>query len=235
MYEIGSKKEPYQFQQNIKHPKELTKINENFASVTPPLYRDRLILRGRLIPLILRGELKTEIAGIVTATVSVDVRAETGNKILIPKGSKVIGKYTPLQEVGQKRVNVVFEEIQTTDGVVIKFSSDTTIAYDIEGIAGLTGEIDNRLMDKYGEAAIIAAATAGTQMTFSTRSDKTIVLTESLAKQSGQVSLEALKKKLDVKDTIRIPKGTPCYMKPDENILFPDPFGETVTNESLLN
>ena len=87
--------------------------------------------------------INTEIPGSVRAIVSRDVYGESGNDVLIPRGSRLYGSYSTKVTRGQGRVDISWTRLIRSDGV------DLAIAFkasDQFGRSGISGVVDN----KYG-------------------------------------------------------------------------------------
>ena len=226
------KQEKYILRENRKSPRELAILGQSFASVTPPIDHDRTLTKGTIIEALLYTKVQSDIAGAVIAYVASDVIAFSGSKKLIPKGSKLIGKYVPLEKAGDRRLNIVWEEIITVGGSHINFV-DQSIAYDQEGKAGLNGRLDNRNKDKYGNAMLFATVAAGSQLAMPIEDVKGRVIVDSYGKELSQVTAEVVKQSMNIKPSLTIPGGARLTIITQENITLPDPRGNTITAEIL--
>ena len=118
--------------------------SQSDANVSKITNLEHTIITGKIIEAVLETAINSESPGIVRAVVSKDVLGEIGNKILIPKGSRVFGSYSVATTVTQTRVLITWTRIIRPDGVVISINADT---YDQVGKKGLEGDINTR----YGE------------------------------------------------------------------------------------
>lgn len=96
-------------------------MKSSFASIKESYVgmKDRMILAGKVIDIVLETRINTEQEGTIRAIVSSDVYAEAGFNVLIPAGSRVIGKYSNESKANQVRVNVLLDRIVRPDGVDI--------------------------------------------------------------------------------------------------------------------
>ena len=85
--------------------------------------------------------INTELPGSIRAIVSRDVYAETGNNVLIPKGSRLYGDYSTQIVRGQGRVEINWKRLIRPDGVDLQIGF---VASDQFGRAGIQGDIDNK-------------------------------------------------------------------------------------------
>ena len=80
----------------------------------------------------------------------------SGKKILIPRGSRLIGSYEADVSAGQKRVFVVWTRIIRPDGIDVLIDSP---GVDTLGRAGVAGTVDTRFMEIFGNAVLLSALT----------------------------------------------------------------------------
>ncbi|RRD40371.1 conjugal transfer protein TrbI [Leptotrichia sp. OH3620_COT-345] len=75
------------------------------------------VKQGSVIPATLDTEINTDLPGTILAHVREDVYDSiTGNYLLIPKGSKLYGRYESSITAGQNRVLIVFDKLILTNG-----------------------------------------------------------------------------------------------------------------------
>lgn len=115
-----------------------------------------IVAQGKMIDAVLETAINTDLPGVLRAIVSRDIYAESGKKILIPKGSRLIGNYEAELESGQKRVFVVWTRIIRPDGIDVIIDSP---GVDTLGRAGVAGIVDTRFMEIFGNAVLLSALT----------------------------------------------------------------------------
>ena len=96
------------------------------------------ILQGKIISAILETEINSDLPGMIRAVINDNVYSESNDNILIPKGSRLIGKYNSDIVMNQSRVFIEWNRLITPNGVDIEFLSP---GVDAQGQAGLTGEL----------------------------------------------------------------------------------------------
>lgn len=114
---------------------------------------DALVAQGTMIRGFLETAINTDLPGIVRAVVREDVRSLDGARILIPKGSRLIGEYKSGLARGQKRIFVVWSRVIRSDGLSAQIASP---GGDRLGRAGLTGEIDTHFWERFGSAIMLS-------------------------------------------------------------------------------
>lgn len=111
------------------------------------------VLQGTVLQGTLETAINTDMPGAIRAVISEDVHSLDGRRILIPRGAKVLGKYSDHLELGQKRVMVIWERILLPDNQTV-----TINAYggDAIGRAGIAGNVDTHFFNRFGSAALIS-------------------------------------------------------------------------------
>ncbi len=105
--------------------------------------RSHTIAQGKLLTAVLETSINTEASGSVRGIVSRDVYGESGNEVLIPRGSRLFGSYSSKIVQGQGRVQINWTRLIRSDGVDLSISFN---ASDQFGRSGIPGEVDS----KYG-------------------------------------------------------------------------------------
>ena len=163
--------------------------------------------QGTVIPAVLETAIDSDVPGFARAVISQDVRGFDGSKVLIPRGSKLIGQYRSGVAQGQTRAFVVWSRILTPDGVSIDVGSPST---DPLGRGGLSGETDTHFLERFGSAILLSVITSGLDALSQTQGSTDIVIGSST--QANQVASVALQKQIDIPPTIKVPQGTPLQV-----------------------
>ena len=151
--------------------------------------------------------LNSDLPGFVRAVVSRDVRGFDGSRVLIPRGSKLIGQYRAGVAVGQSRAFVVWSRVLTPDGVSVDIGSPGA---DRLGRGGLDGETNTHFFQRFGSAILLSVigGAIDTVTANNTRSSSTAIVIGS-PQQATNVAAIALQKQIDIPDTISVPQGAP--------------------------
>lgn len=108
--------------------------------------------RGKLIDAVLETAINSDLGGEIRAIISRDVFSEKDKVILIPKGSKIFGKYaTSTSSDSYGRVSIIWDRIDLTSGYTIEFDSP---AVDNLGRPGLQGRVDNKYKEQFANAVL---------------------------------------------------------------------------------
>lgn len=127
---------------------------------TDPIYPTRVSTRhvlfeGSVIPVVLEGEINSELPGRVNGRVVFDIYDSIyGTSLLIPKGSKVMGEYNNSIKDGQDRLMIAFSRIILSDGRSIRIPAMD--GADEMGRAGVEGVLDTRFWRVFGPSFLIA-------------------------------------------------------------------------------
>ena len=170
----------------------------------------RTVPQGAVIAAVLETAINSDLPGSVRAVVSRDVRSFDGSRVLIPRGSKLVGQYKSAAAVGQTRAFVVWTRIISPTGVTIDVASPAT---DRLGRGGLDGEVDSHFFSRFGASILLSVISAGSQAlanSASSGSSATFVIGSS--GQANQVASIALQKQIDIPDTIKVMQGVPVQV-----------------------
>lgn len=99
---------------------------------------------GTIIPLTLETAINSDLPGKITAVVKTDVYdTATGRILLIPAGSRVIGKYSSDVSFGQERVQAVINRITLPNQKSINLGAMNLV--DKLGASGVSDKVDTKL------------------------------------------------------------------------------------------
>ena len=165
----------------------------------------RVAPQGTVIPAVLETAINSDTPGFARAMVTRDVRGFDGTRVLIPRGSKLVGQYKSGVAEGQSRAFVVWSRILTPDGISIDVDSP---AADPQGRGGLTGEVDEHFFRRFGAAILLSVLTGGIDALASSGTNNTAIVIGSPT-QATQLASVALQKDIDIPVTIKVPQGEP--------------------------
>ena len=121
---------------------------------------DALVAQGTMIRGVLETAIQSDLPGMVRAVNSEDVWSFDGRRVLIPQGTRLIGEYKSGLATGQTRVFIVWTRVLRSDGVSVMLGSTGT---DDIGRTGLTGEVDEHYMQRFGSAILLSIVGGGSQ------------------------------------------------------------------------
>lgn len=115
--------------------------------------RDLIITKGNVIDCVLETKFNSTVVGMLSCTVTRNIYGASGRVVLIDRGSKVTGEYKGGLEQGQNRVFVLWNRIETPEGVIIDINSPAAGSL---GEAGVTGRVDNKFWQRFGGAMLVS-------------------------------------------------------------------------------
>jgi type IV secretion system protein VirB10 len=219
----------------------IDKLAASQTGVTATFIKDRThtVAQGKLLTAVLETAINTEVPGSVRGIISRDVYAESGNEVLIPRGSRLFGSYSSNISQGQGRVEISWTRLIRPDGVDLSISFT---ASDRFGRAGISGEVDN----KYGSIITnsiltsvlavggVAAAqkilgdsdgstttTNASQGTTTTTGSATNQAIYDVSKTITDTISQVIGSTLDVNPIIRVPQGTKITVIVNSDITIP--------------
>jgi len=115
------------------------------------------VVQGTMIQAVTETALDSSLPGPIRAIISEDVHSFDGSRVLIPRGSRLIGRYQSGVEIAQQRVTVAWDRIILPNNQTVVISS---FGGDELGRSGVTGVVDTRFGERFGSAALISLITA---------------------------------------------------------------------------
>ena len=123
-----------------------------------------IIAEGTFFHAILESATNSDLPGALRAIVAEPTYSEDGSRVLIPRGSRLLGEYKSSIQQGQTRIFIVWRRLITPDGVTVQLGSS---GVDNLGVAGMGADsIDHHFWERFGTATLLSiigtgAATAG--------------------------------------------------------------------------
>jgi type IV secretory pathway VirB10-like protein len=165
----------------------------------------RVAPQGTVIPAILETAIDSDVPGFARAVVSRDVRGFDGSRVLIPRGSKLVGQYRSGVADGQSRVFVVWSRVLTPDAVSIDVSSPGA---DEQGRGGLPGEVNNHFFRVFGASILLSILDGAMNVATASQLGTNAIVIGSPA-QATNLAAIALQKQINIGPTIKVPQGEP--------------------------
>ncbi|TRO95486.1 TrbI/VirB10 family protein [Glycocaulis profundi] len=167
------------------------------------------VMAGSVIPAALVTGINSDLPGVVVAQVTEDVRdTVTGRTVLIPQGSRLIGRYESAIAFGQSRAFLVWNRIILPDGASIRI--DNLPATDAGGFSGLEDQVDHHTMRMLRGIGMSTLLGVGTELALgSSDSDLVRALRLSTQQSANQAGQQLVGRHLDIQPTIRIRPGWP--------------------------
>lgn len=167
------------------------------------------ITEGTIIPGILETAINSQLPGLVRGLNSADVYSHDGSQLLIPKGSRLVGRYQSDIRRGQVRVFIIWTRIIRADGLSVLINSPGT---DTLGRAGLEGDVDTHFFKIFGAAILLSVLDTGLDIGLEVARDQGSGNTN-IGQGSSTSGLDrageiALQDSIRIQPTIHIDQGT---------------------------
>ena len=194
------------------------------------------IKSGWDIPATLESDVNTDLPGEVKAVVRENVYdTASGQYLLIPQGSRLVGQYDNRVSYGQSRAIVVWSRLIFPDGSSVDL--DGMVGHDASGAAGFHDQVDNHYVRLVSTALMLSAFTAGIQMSQPQTTSASGILspsaeaTQALGQQFGQLGMEVTRKNLNIQPTVKIRPGYRFNVRVNRDIAFAEPYGDTESGQ----
>ncbi|WP_407965859.1 TrbI/VirB10 family protein [Bartonella sp. C271] len=161
------------------------------------------IKAGTIIPGVMISGVNSDLPGQIIAQVRESVYdSATGQNVLIPVGSRLIGTYDSRVSTGQKRVLIAWSRVIYPDGSSLSLGNMP--GSDQSGYAGFKDKVNNHYLKVFGNALMLSVISGASQMSQKTHKigsdDSTIetakeTLAAELGRQWGEVGIEMTRKK----------------------------------------
>jgi type IV secretion system protein TrbI len=181
-------------------------INPDRLADAPSQY---VVQAGTVIPAALITGIRSDLPGQVIAQVTENVYdSPTGNYLLIPQGSKLVGAYDSQISFAQDRVLLVWTRLIMPNGRSITLERQP--AADTQGFAGLEDQVDEHWGQLLAGATLSTLLGVGSQLG-ATNNDNAIVqaLRQGSSNSLNQTGQQVVQRNLNVQPTITIRPGFP--------------------------
>ncbi len=187
------------------------------------------IKAGWEIPAVLEQALNSDLPGELKALVTSNVYdTATGLYLLIPQGSRIVGKYDSHVSYGQDGVQVSWSRIIYPDASSIDL--DGMIGLDAHGNAGLRDKVDRHYRRLIGFSVLTSLFTAAFEI--SQRNSQSALTYPTPVQTAGsavgqeltQTGAQITRRNLNVQPTIKVPAGYKFTVRVNRDILFEAPY-----------
>ncbi|MEQ6436371.1 TrbI/VirB10 family protein [Comamonas sp. w2-DMI] len=170
------------------------------------------VMAGTVIAAALVTGIKSDLPGDVIATVTEPVYdTATGKFLLIPQGSRILGKYNSQVSYGQSRVQMVWNRIILPD--TSSLTLDNLVGTDPAGYAGLEDEVDRHWGRILAGAALTTLLGVGAELAApENRQDgnRIVIAGRDSAQDSiNQVGQELTRRNMNIQPTLTARPGLP--------------------------
>ena len=170
------------------------------------------VMAGTVIPAALVTGIKSDLPGDVIATVTEPIYdTATGKYLLIPQGSRILGKYNSQVSYGQSRVQVVWNRVILPD--TSSFKLDNLVGTDPAGYAGLEDGVDWHWNRIFAGAALTTLLGIGAELAApeNRQDDNRVVIAgrDSVQDSVNQIGQEMTRRNMNIQPTLTERPGLP--------------------------
>jgi type IV secretion system protein TrbI len=178
------------------------------------------LMAGSIIPASLITGLNSDLPGFVIGQVTEQVYdTVTGRHLLIPQGTKIIGKYDSVVAFGQKRALVVWQRLIRPDGSSLVI--DNLPATDEGGYAGLEDKVDYHTWQLLKGIALATLLGVGTELSIGNeQGDLIAALRQSAQENTNRAGQSFVERQLDVQPTLTVRPGWPLRIIVHKDLVF---------------
>jgi type IV secretory pathway VirB10-like protein len=186
------------------------------------------IKAGWEIPAVLEQTLNSDLPGELKALVTSNVYdTATGIYLLIPQGSRLIGRYDSRVSYAQDGVQVAWNRLIFPDGLSVDL--DGMVGLDSHGNAGLRDKVDHHYKRLIGFSALTSMF--GAAFAISQRTNQSVLAYPTSGQAAGQAVGQELsqtgsqvtRRNLSVQPTVKVPAGYKFTVRVNRDILFHAP------------
>ena len=166
---------------------------------------------GSIIPAIMISGINSDLPGQVIAQVSENVfDTKTGQHLLIPQGSRLIGTYDSSIQTGQTRVMLIWTRIIFPDASSMDL--EMMPASDQSGYAGINDKTNNHYAKTFGSALLMSMFSAGAQLSQPQAANgqnysPSQTATAAMGQQLSQTGSQVIARNLAIQPTLQIRSG----------------------------
>jgi type IV secretion system protein VirB10 len=178
------------------------------------------VMAGSIIAASLITGVNSDLPGEVIAQVTENVYdTVTGQSLLIPQGSRLIGTYDSVVAFGQSRALLVWQRIVLPDGSSIQI--DNLPATDAAGYAGLEDGVDYHTWTLLKGIALSSLLGVGSQMSIGgNNGDLVSAFRQSALQSTDQAGQRITEKNLNIQPTLTIRPGWPVRIIVQKDLIL---------------
>lgn len=184
-----------------------------------------LLMQGSVINAVTLNALNTDLPGELRAKTTMDIYDSiSGEYLLIPKGTTLIGQYNSDIRIGQDRINTGFTRLILPNGISVDLKGN--IGQDASGAAGIPGDVNNHYGRMFYVSFLSALGAYITERSNNNQSSMTINTgTGAVNNAAGQIFTDVnravIQRNSGMAATITTPAGMPFTINVANDIELP--------------
>jgi len=181
------------------------------------------LMAGTVIAAALVTGINSDLPGQTIATVTQNVYdTVTGNFLLVPQGSRILGQYDAQVAYGQRRVLLVWTRLILPDGSSITL--DRLQGADTAGYSGLEDQVDSHWARIFAGAALSTLLGVNSQLVNNEQAvnsgSVTVAVRQSSQDSLNQVGQQITRKNLNVQPTLIVRPGFPLRIIVNKDLIL---------------
>ena len=181
------------------------------------------LFAGTILPCILTQGINSDLPGQIGCMISQNVYdTVTGQHVLLPQGTKVIGTYDSRIAYGQQRVLVVWTRLLRPDGSTLSLEGMPGI--DLSGYAGLTGHVNNHYVRLLAGVVLGSVLGASSQIAVGANSQNpsfSQLAIQGAGQNINEAGQQITRKNLNIQPTIEVPPGGRLNIFATKDLILP--------------
>lgn len=175
------------------------------------------IFQGQRFSAVLTHAIHSDLPGMVIAEVSQNIYGYQSYITLLPKGTRLIGKYTNRLKVGDTRLYISWDRAITPDGIDIALGS---LATDRLGRTGLTGDVDTHFWQTFGTSSLLSVMAVGASNLSEEQGEMSNQYQQGVTESLMDTSTLILEDRMQRKPTIHIHQGEIIHVMVAQDLDF---------------
>lgn len=171
------------------------------------------VAQGTLIPAVLESALDTSRGGFARAVTSQEVRSFDGSRVLIPRGSRLIGEVLADTKAAQKRALINWIRLIRPDGATISIGSP---AADTLGGTGIRAKTDTHFFERFSGAILQSSLELGINLAIRETDAPTVIALP------GSFSGAGISQPQQIPPTLTVKQGTSISVFVAQDLDFTD-------------
>lgn len=188
---------------------------------------------GTIIPGVMLTGINSDLPGQITAQVREQVfDTVTGQYLLIPQGTRLVGLYDHQVVYAQERVLISWKRLIFPNGASLSLREGMP-GTDALGAAGFADQVNNHYLRIFGNALLLSVITAGVQLSQIPQFGRDFegptagnVLGAAVGQQLGSTAAELIRRGINIAPTLEIRPGYPFNIMVTQDMVFPGPYDD---------
>lgn len=186
---------------------------------------------GTIIPAVMLTAINSDLPGQILGQVREPVYdTDTGQHLLVPQGTRLVGLYDHHIVYGQERVLITWKRLILPNGASLSLK-DGMPGTDALGAGGFHDQVNNHYLRIFGNALLLSIISAGVQLSQIPEFGRDFqgptagnVLGAAVGQQLGSTASELIRRGMTIAPTLEIRPGYPFNVMVTQDIVFPGPY-----------